>query len=223
MADKFMKLVLTPSVQQAQDHYLGSHQEVPPAPADDPLTSTEIGFIADRDSFYMATVSESGWPYVQHRGGPKGFVKVLESGLIGFADYPGNRQLVSTGNLAVTDRVALFMMDYPRRRRLKLLGRARVLDAREHPELIEGFATGAERKKVERLFLIQVVSYDWNCPQYITSRYTLAEVEQYTTPLRMKIKALEKKLAAADFGREPPADNGNAGRVPRNSRPQRPE
>jgi uncharacterized protein len=206
MADKFMQLVLTPAVQQAQDEYYGGHQEVTHAPEADALTPTEIEFITHCDSFYMATVSETGWPYVQHRGGAKGFIKILDPGLIGFADYQGNRHLVSTGNLAVSDRVSLFIMDYPRRRRLKLLGRAGVLDALEHPEMAAEFAAGAARKKVERLFLIQVVSYDWNCPQYITPRYTLAEVEQATAPLRMRIKELEAKLATIGTARNQAAN-----------------
>jgi predicted pyridoxine 5'-phosphate oxidase superfamily flavin-nucleotide-binding protein len=147
--------VLTPAVQRAQDKYFGKDQVVENAPETDALTPDEIGFIASRDSFYLATVSETGWPYVQHRGGPPGFVKVLGPNLMGLADFKGNCQLVSTGNLAVTDRVTLFMMDYPRRTRLKLLGLARVLDAREHPELIDQLAPESLRSKVERLFLIQ--------------------------------------------------------------------
>lgn len=205
MADKFMQLVLTPAVQRAQDEYYGGHQEVTHAPEADALTPAEIEFITGCDSFYMATVSETGWPYVQHRGGSKGFMKVLDPALIGFADYQGNRQLVSTGNLAVSDRVSLFMMDYPRRRRLKVLGRARVLNALEHPEMADEFSAGAARRNAERLFLIQVISYDWNCPQYITPRYTLAEVEQATAPLRMKIKELEAKLAGIGTARDTPA------------------
>jgi predicted pyridoxine 5'-phosphate oxidase superfamily flavin-nucleotide-binding protein len=130
MADKYIQLVLTPAVQRAQDKYFGKHQVVENAPETDALTPDEIGFIASRDSFYLATVSETGWPYVQHRGGPPGFVKVLGPNLMGLADFKGNCQLASTGNLAVTDRVTLFMMDYPRRTRLKLLGLARVRRAR---------------------------------------------------------------------------------------------
>ena len=156
MADKYMQLVLTPAVQRAQEKYFGKHQVVENAPETDALTPDEIGFIASRDSFYLATVSETGWPYVQHRGGPPGFVKVLGPNLIGLADFKGNCQLVSTGNLAVTDRVALFMMDYPRRTRLKLLGLARVLDAREHPELIDQLAPESLRSKVERLFHLRL-------------------------------------------------------------------
>ena len=198
MADKYMQLVLTPAVQQAQDKYFGRHQAIASAPEIDPLTDSEAYFIVSRDSFYMATVSETGWPYLQHRGGPPGFVKVLGPNLIGFADLKGNRQLVSTGNLEVTDRVAIFMMDYPHRTRLKLLGHARVLDAREHPELVDQLAPESLRGRVERLFLIQVISYDWNCPQYITPRFTAAEVEKYAAPLKARIAELEAQLAAKD-------------------------
>src|SRR5260370_25238206 len=136
MDDKFMQLVLSPAVQQAQDKYFGRHQIVENAPEIDPLTRSEAYFIASRDSFYMATVSETGWPYVQHRGGPPGFVKVLGPNLIGFPDFKGNRQLVSTGNLDVTDRAALFIMYSPHRTPLKLLGPARVPDAPHHPQLL---------------------------------------------------------------------------------------
>ena len=195
MADKFMQLVLTPAVQRAQDKYFGKHRVVENAPETDALTGSEAYFIASRDSFYIATVSETGWPYVQHRGGPAGFVKVLGPDLIGFADFKGNRQLVSAGNVDGTDRVALFMMDYPHRTRLKLLGHARVLDARDHPEMVDQLAPEALRSKVERLFLIQVISYDWNCPQYITPRYNVAEVADYIAPLKARIAELEAQLA----------------------------
>jgi uncharacterized protein len=198
MADKFMQLVLTPAVQQAQDRYFGKHQVVNDAPATDALTPDEAGFIVSRDSFYMATVNETGWPYVQHRGGPLGFVKVLGPNLIGFVDFKGNRQLLSAGNLSKNDRVALFMMDYPHRTRLKLLGHARVLDAREHPELADELVPGALRNKVERLFLVEVISYDWNCGQYITPRFTAAEVEEYVASLKARIAELEAQLAARD-------------------------
>jgi predicted pyridoxine 5'-phosphate oxidase superfamily flavin-nucleotide-binding protein len=207
MADKFMQLVLTPGVQRAQDKYFGKHQVVENAPQTDPLTDSEAYFIASRDSFYMATVSETGWPYVQHRGGPAGFVKVLGPNLIGFADFKGNRQLVSAGNVDGTDRVALFMMDYPHRTRLKLLGHARVLDARDHPELVDQFAPEALRSKVERLFLMQVISYDWNCPQYITPRFTVAEVADYIAPLKARIAELEARLAERDGPRTGAIDN----------------
>ena len=123
MAQKYMQLVLTPAVQRAQDHYFGGHDVVDEAPETDPFTDHEADFIAARDSFYMATVSETGWPYLQHRGGPAGFVKILGPNFLGFADFQGNQQLLSTGNLAANDRVAIFMMDYPRRARGQAGGR----------------------------------------------------------------------------------------------------
>jgi uncharacterized protein len=198
MAAKFLQIMLTPAVQQAQDKYFGRHQLVENAAETDELTNNEAYCIASRDSFYMATISETGWPYLQHRGGPPGFVKILGPNLIGFADLKGNRQLISTGNLGATDRVALFMMDYPHRTRLKLLGHARVLDAREHSELADQLAPVLLRGKVERLVLIQIISYDWNCPQYITPRFTTDEVEKYVAPLKARIAQLEAQLASRD-------------------------
>ena len=193
-----MQIVLTPAVQRAQDTYFGRHQSADPAPEINPLTREEAAFIAARDSFYMATVNSDGWPYLQHRGGPAGFLKVLDPQTLGFADFKGNRQLVSTGNLAASDRVSLFLMDYPRRERLKILGYARVLDARGERDLAAQLTPTPDLLgKVERLFLIQVVSFDWNCPQYITPRYTEAEVQVAVAPLRQRIADLEAITASA--------------------------
>ena len=196
MATKFMQFVLTPAVQAAQERYFGRHQTVADAPARDPFTDDEAAIIASRDSFYKATVNSDGWPYLQHRGGPHGFLKVLGPHQLGFADLKGNRQLLSTGNLDGNDRVSVFLMDYPRRERLKILGHARVLDAREHPDLCDQLSPSPElRGKIERLFLIEVVSYDWNCPQYITPRFTEAEIETHTAPLKARIAELEAQAA----------------------------
>ena len=194
MADKFHEIVFTDSVRKAQAHYYGKSQRVEAAPQRDALTEDETAFIQSRDSFYMATVSETGWPYVQHRGGKPGFLRFINPSSLAFADYKGNRQLLSTGNLAVTDRVALFLMDYPQRTRLKILGHARVEDARQHPELVAQLAEPEVRRLVERLFFIDVVSFDWNCPQYITPRYSAAEVEVAVAPLKQRIAELEAKL-----------------------------
>jgi predicted pyridoxine 5'-phosphate oxidase superfamily flavin-nucleotide-binding protein len=196
MAEKFMQLVLTPSVQAAQDQYFGSHFVINEAPERDPLTEEEITFIRARDSFYLGTVTENGWPYIQHRGGPPGFLRVISPTQLAFADYRGNRQMLSTGNLAANDRVVLFLMDYPRRERLKILGHARVEDAREHPELVKRFAEPEAQAIIERIFFIDVLSYDWNCPKYITPRYTAAEVEKNVAPLKQRIAELEAKLKA---------------------------
>ncbi len=187
MAAKFQKLTLTGTVLQAQEHYYGRSQNPAGTPANDPLTEDEIGFIQARDSFYMSTVNEAGWPYIQHRGGLPGFLRVLGPTTLAFADYKGNRQLLSTGNLASSDKVALFLMDYPQRTRLKILGHARVEDARDHPDLVAELAEPEMQNKVERLFFIEVVSFDWNCPQYITPRYTVEEMRDVISDLQKRI------------------------------------
>ena len=194
MADKFLELLVSPSVARAQKHYFGRAMEVAGERPPDALTDDEIKFIASRDSFYLSTVSENGWPYVQHRGGQPGFLQVVNPSALAFADYKGNRQLLSTGNLALNDRVCLFLMDYPQRARLKILGHARVEDAREHPDLVAKFATPNVQRIVERIFLIDVVSFDWNCTKYITPRYTAAEVEAAVAPLRRRLAELEAEL-----------------------------
>ncbi len=194
MAGKFLELTFTPSVLAAQQKYFGRAQNLPPQPEHDALTDDEIQFIQSRDSFYMATVTETGWPYLQHRGGKPGFLRVVNPTQLAFADYKGNRQMLSTGNLAANDRVCLFLMDYPQRTRLKILGRARVEDARQHPELVAQLAEPEVQKIGERLFFIDVVSFDWNCPKYITPRYTAVEVEEAVAPLRARIAELEAQL-----------------------------
>ena len=199
MNSAFYQLTFTPSVLAAQQKFNGraatpSGGELIPTP----LGQEEAAFIAERDSFYMATVTETCWPYLQHRGGAAGFLRVLGPTQLGFADYKGNRQMLSTGNLDANDRVALFLMDYPRRERLKILGHARVEDAREHPELVAQIAEPETRGIVERLFLIEVVAFDWNCSKYITPRYTAAEVEQVVAPLRQRIVELQAQLKHQD-------------------------
>lgn len=195
MALNYLATTATPSVRAAQARYYGAARQLPPAPGRDLLTAEETGFLATRDSFYLATITENGWPYVQHRGGPPGFLKVLGPNQLGFADFSGNRQMISTGNLAGNDRVALFFMDYPRQERLKLLGHARVLDARGHRELADQLTPAPElRRHVERLYLIDVLAFDWNCPKYITPRFTGAEVEAMVAPLKQRIAELEAQL-----------------------------
>ena len=194
MRAKFLQLMLTDSVLKAQQDYFGRSQTVPTQSTHKSLTEEEIQFIQTRDSFYKATVSETGWPTIQHRGGMPGFLRVLSPTRLAFADYKGNRQLLSTGNLAVNDRVALFMMDYPNRERLKILGHARIEDARRHPELVAQLAEPEVRDMVERLFFIDVIAFDWNCHKYITPRYTAAAVEQAVAPLRQRIAELEAQI-----------------------------
>lgn len=199
MAQRYVQTLFTPAVLAAQEHYYGRAANIAGGGERDPLTDEERAFIGRRDSFYLATISESGWPYLQHRGGPRGFLQVLDPLTLAFADYGGNRQVLSTGNLSSNDRATLFLMDYPRRERLKILGHARVLDAHEHVELAQRVQpTGTNPTKVERIFVIDVLSYDWNCPKHITPRYTNEEIEALIQPLQNRIAELEKQLAERD-------------------------
>lgn len=196
MSRNFQQLALTDSVRRAQEHYYGRSAKLPEATVEpDQLGEEETAFIQARDSFYFATVSENDWPYIQHRGGRPGFLHVLDSHTLAFADYRGNRQLLSTGNLATNDRVALFLVDYPRRERLKILGHARTEDARHQPELLAQLAEPDVQKIVERVFIIDVVAFDWNCSQHITPRFTTEQVREVMAPLQQRIAELEAELA----------------------------
>ena len=148
-------------------------------------------FIATRDSFYMASVSETGWPYVQHRGGPAGFLRVLDDTTLAFADFRGNRQYISLGNVTANDRVALFLMDYPHRRRLKIYARIEAKDMSSDPALAEKLALLGYGAKVERFFLLHLEAFNWNCPQHITPRFTESEIDAALTPVRAHIAQLE--------------------------------
>lgn len=141
------------------------------------LGAPELAFIAERDGFYLASVSETGWPYVQYRGGPAGFLSAIDASTLGFADFRGNRQYITTGNVQANDRVSLFLMDYAHRRRLKIFGRMRMIDAADDPPLAQRLTMPGYPARVERLALIAVEAFDWNCPQHITPRFTQAEVE----------------------------------------------
>ncbi len=196
MATKYLDLTFTESVCRAQTQYYGRAGKIAGAPERDPLGQAEAEFIAARDSFYLGSISESGWPYVQHRGGPQGFLQVINETTLAFADYKGNRQLLTTGNVSVNDRVALFLMDYKNRERLKILGHARVEDARAYPELVAQLADPKMQSSVERLVFIDVVSFDWNCPKYITPRYSVEEVDELVSPLKRRIAELEAQLYA---------------------------
>lgn len=198
MPSRFMELMLTPDVQAAQARYFGRSQARPSTTPPDIFGEDERSFIAEMDSFYMGSVSQDGWPYVQHRGGAKGFLKVLEPSVLGFADLKGNRQLLTTGNLTHDGRVCLFLMSYPLQARLKILGRAEILGAKEHPELAQSLIPPGMEKATERLFRVQVEAFDWNCPQHITRRFTEAQVNEAIRPLQQRIEELEARLAERD-------------------------
>lgn len=179
----------------------------PEAPRNDTLGGAETEFIGERDGFYQATVNADGWPYVQYRGGPAGFLHVLDGKTLAYADFRGNRQYMSVGNLAGDDRISLFLMDYANRRRLKLFGHARIVDAQDDPQLIGRLHDPAYRATPERAVVITVAGYDWNCPQHITERYTKGELAELLSPvvkeiesLKAENEALKKALAASTKG-----------------------
>jgi predicted pyridoxine 5'-phosphate oxidase superfamily flavin-nucleotide-binding protein len=189
----FLDIAATPSVQAAQAAN-GSRETWTAAGADrtfDRFTENVAAFIAARDSFYMASVSETGWPYVQHRGGPAGFLKLLDDKTLAFADFRGNRQYISLGNSAANDRVALILMDYPQRARMKIYAHIEARDLAADPELAARVAVPGYRAKAERAFVLHLHAFDWNCPQHITPRFTAAEIGDAVAPLKARIAALE--------------------------------
>jgi predicted pyridoxine 5'-phosphate oxidase superfamily flavin-nucleotide-binding protein len=199
MAHRFSEIAFTPNVRAAQER-AGSRrayeQDEAKSPARDRLGPDEVAFLAERDSFYMATVSETGWPYVQHRGGPPGFVTVLDERTIAFPDFRGNRQYVSVGNLAGDDRVSLIFVDYPRRARLRLLGRARLVELANDPALVARVERPDYDARVERVMVITIEAFDWNCPQHITPRYTAPQIAAMEAKLLARIEELEAEVAA---------------------------
>jgi ferredoxin-NADP reductase/predicted pyridoxine 5'-phosphate oxidase superfamily flavin-nucleotide-binding protein len=197
MSRAYSDIAFTPAVRAMQER-MGSRANYAPldATADrrDALTEREAAFIEARDGFYQATVGETGWPYVQFRGGPAGFLKVLDRRTIGYADFRGNVQYISVGNLQGDDRVSIILMDYANQARLKLLGRVRLVNAADDPALIESLRRPGYAATIERAVLITVEGYDWNCPQHITPRFTEAEIAQATAPLRRQLKQAQDEL-----------------------------
>ena len=162
----------------------------------DPLGPREAAFLAERDGFYLSTVSETGWPYVQFRGGPPGFVSVRDAHTIAWADFRGNLQHVSTGNLIGDQRVAIIAVDYNRRERLKIFGTARVVRIEDDPAYVSSLTIDDDDAVVEAAITVTVTAFDWNCPQHIPRRLTLDEVDQRVAPLRERLIQLEAENAA---------------------------
>ena len=197
MANKFYDITFTPDVKAAQERY-GSRRRFEKIQSDVVqnaiLSDAEIDFIEQRDGFYMATVGEQGQPYIQFRGGRRGFLKVLDEKTLGFADFRGNLQYISVGNVRENKKVALFLMDYANRARLKILAEAEVKDILEAPELIEKLIDNDYEAKIERFVILHVQAFDWNCRQHITPRYTIEEIRLMIQPLNEHIQKLEKEI-----------------------------
>jgi predicted pyridoxine 5'-phosphate oxidase superfamily flavin-nucleotide-binding protein len=195
---RYAHLVYTPTVREVQ-HEMGSGEAagrrlVDSADRVAPLGAVEVDFLNGLDGFFLASVGETGWPYVQHRGGPPGFLHVLDEHTLAFADVRGNRQYVTMGNLRSDDRVALFCLDYARQRRLKLYGHAtaaRVADTA--PDLVERLAATRADGRVEHVTRIQVEAFEWNCPKHITPRFSELELDAALQPVRDRIARLERE------------------------------
>lgn len=203
MSRAFADISFTASVKAAQSRYGSREGNQAFERASDPrnaITSRDAVFIASRDSFYQASVSESGWPYVQHRGGPPGFLRVLDARTLGYADYRGNRQYISVGNINADERVSLILMDYPHQARLKIWGRARVVHADEDAPLLARLATPAHPANIERAIVIHVEALEWNCPQHITPRYTEAELGDEVRALIEENRRLRARLETLKGG-----------------------
>ncbi len=193
MAGRFLNIAGTPSVKAAQaangvvmrSTTDGAHTEP------SRLTAAEAQFIAACDSFYLASVSETGWPYVQHRGGPPGFLRVIDDSMLAFADFRGNRQYISLGNVIANDRVALLLMDYANRRRLKIYAQIEAKEPKAEPQLAETLVLPGYRAKPQRLFVLHLEAFAWNCPQHITPRFTEQEIAEALAPVRARIAQLE--------------------------------
>jgi predicted pyridoxine 5'-phosphate oxidase superfamily flavin-nucleotide-binding protein len=197
MSYGFLDIATTPSVRAAQVAMGSDHlwKDFKGSRAFDRFTDNEAAFIAARDSFYMATVSASGWPYVQHRGGPAGFLKLINDQTLAFADYRGNRQYISLGNLADDDRACLFLMDYARRARLKIYAHVEAVAIDADPALAARVFDPDYKAKPERILRLRLEAFDWNCPQHITPRFTEGEIAKAVEPLRERLAMLEAENA----------------------------
>jgi predicted pyridoxine 5'-phosphate oxidase superfamily flavin-nucleotide-binding protein len=223
MPYRYLTELTTPSVEAAQQRY-GSRTSMRRLAeglhTDSRLGSSEAEFISERDGFYLATVGETGWPYIQHRGGPPGFLRLLEGtgpqSVLGWADFRGNRQYLSMGNLGASPRVSLFLMDYAAQLRLKILGTARVLDVRdggEAADLAERLTVPGYDARVERVVTVDVHSFDWNCPQHITPRWTQTELTSALEPLHAELEGLRAENRRLRGELDAPA-GGRPGRSP---------
>ena len=191
----FGTLVFTPVIKELQERYGSRRSYARGDQASSParLGPEEAEYIGERDSFYMATTGSTGWPYIQHRGGPVGFLKVIDQGTLAFADFRGNKQFISTGNLMTDDRVALILVDYPRQLRLKILGHAELREGTAATELLPQVADPNYGATVERVFVIKVAAFDWNCQQHITARYTAEQIQRALAPFEAEFARIQQE------------------------------
>lgn len=198
MAKNFASIAFTDAVKAIQEKNgsRASYARMEQHTYVDGLTENEIDFISQRDSFYMATIGDNGYPYIQHRGGPKGFVKVLDTKRIAFIDFRGNMQYISIGNMATNNNVAIIMVDYPAKARLKLYAKAEIVELKDNAVLFEELNLANYKFKPERMMLLHIEAYDWNCPQHITPRYTVEDIEEAFNSQRQHIAILQAEITA---------------------------
>ena len=196
MAKNFAAIAFSPAVKEMQEK-LGSRASYARMEQHtylDGLTENEQDFISQRDSFYMASIGENGFPYIQHRGGPKGFLKVLDAKRLGFIDFKGNMQFITVGNLVTNNNVALILVDYPSKARLKIYARAEIVELADNPDLYDILDLNDYKFRPERMMVLHIEAYDWNCPQHIVPRYTIEEIEAAMAPQRDLIAKLEAEI-----------------------------
>lgn len=196
MAKNYATLAFTDAVKALQELH-GSrrtYSRMEQSRHTDGLSEQEIVFITERDSFYLSSIGENGYPYIQHRGGPAGFIKVLDANTLGIVDFEGNKQYITVGNLQTHPQVSLIMVDYPRQARLKLYADTRIVELKDNPVLFQQLDPADYPHQPERMILFEIQAYDWNCPQHITPRYTLAEIQAAFAPQQAYLEALEKEV-----------------------------
>ena len=195
MAKNFAEIAFTDAVKELQEQHgrRNGYERMEEFNVVDGLSENEVGFIEDLDSFFLASIGEKNFPYIQHRGGPKGFVKVIDKHTIGFIDFSGNKQYISVGNFATNKNVALIMMDYPARARLKIFAKAEIVELNDNPELLASLDLGEYKYRPERMVLFHIEAYDWNCPQHIVPRFTVDEIQSALKPELAKIEMLQQE------------------------------
>jgi hypothetical protein len=196
MTKTFGSLVFTPAVKALQERY-GSRKQYAnlERQTDTParLGPQEREYLAERDTFYIASIGATGWPYVQHRGGPEGFLKVIDDRTIAFADFRGNKQYISTGNLMTNDRVAIILVDYPRRLRLKILGHVEIFEGERAKEWLAKVRDPEYKATTERVYVIRVEAFDWNCQQHIVPRFSEEEIRDVLEPVERQMRELQEE------------------------------
>jgi predicted pyridoxine 5'-phosphate oxidase superfamily flavin-nucleotide-binding protein len=196
MAKNFAEIAFTNAVKQLQEKHGSrkSYERMEKFSVTDGLTNSEMTFIEQRDSFYLSTIGVNEFPYIQHRGGPKGFLKVIDSNRLGFVDFIGNKQYVSVGNMATNNKVSLIMVDYPSRTRLKIFAKSEIIELKDNPTLYKSLDLEGYKFRPDRMMIFHIEAYDWNCPQHITPRYTVKEIEEAFLPQLKYIAKLEEQI-----------------------------